>query len=895
MPFMSSSSRAWLALSFSCVLVVVGCSGERVGPGDDAGGAKNPVSDPDGGPSEVGAIEAAVAAIEDGSLDDEYVLDASASVNPGGRVLVHAWEVQAPAGDGCEGTIDDPVAAVATFRPSCRGTHRAQLTVSLVDESETSTAEVTFEVNNRAPVLSGLAQESAFLPGVDVVISGEVTDDDGDDTTCTARLAADNVGSPEGLVIPSEPAADCRFVISTPDRVETWKIEVIADDGFVGSAPATIEIKPGNDPPVIDEVALSADEVGYACVDGSCEAAVVQVTIDATDDTDAFEELVIVLEDVSVDSPADVEVEIVAVEGERGSYDVRVHRADLGPLAGTYTLEASVTEVTSEGEPATVTQQVTIDVAGEAPVIASVSADDVSHIYDLETGDPAFYVATLTVQVEASDPEDNALTRVVELLSCPTAVAGEAACGGQTLLLTETAADGELVVAVKTRSLLTMIGEYTFRVLATDADGDSTVEEVVASVLNSAPVLAPEFVSNVQQEYRVTNHNAAVSLVIDPDGDPLSLSLAVTCPDGSTVSSLPGNCGTGQRVDVPATGQFTVSGDATGLLGAYRIHGTASDRVADLDVDSTVTVSNTAPTLPAPASLSPTCHHRTAGTTVSSEGGACFSFDRTSDDLNGDPLTVDVLLSGSGFSLVGTMPNAPAADGSVSFTYGLQTTYDNFIATFSNQPQSVVVRVKDPFGAASPDVVLQPKLLNRAPVVSSKTFRNAAGTGDPSTLQNHEFDDTLGEWSVRHVDECHDGCGYGFPYAFSLELDVTDPDGDPLEAGVAVTCSDTVVDSDDGSPTTLRPLPASGLFGLQLPGRTSRCLGVLGARLREWTLSARLSCIGLNDCVFVPYLGCTLNGANSRLTDGLTTVNLGDNVSRNIPLANTTTPYSCSE
>src|SRR5690606_10557312 len=138
------------------------------------------------------------------------------TLNPGGRAVSYAWEDDAPDGDGCAGSVADAAAPKTTFTPACRGEHVVTLTVAPFDGSQTSTAEQRFTVENRLPVLSGLAAESAFLPGEDVVIWATVSDEDEDPTTCTARLAADSEGDPAGLVIPSEPAADCRFTITTP-------------------------------------------------------------------------------------------------------------------------------------------------------------------------------------------------------------------------------------------------------------------------------------------------------------------------------------------------------------------------------------------------------------------------------------------------------------------------------------------------------------------------------------------------------------------------------------------------------------------------------------------------------------------------------------------------------
>src|SRR5690606_39077242 len=135
------------------------------------------------------------------------------------------------------------------------------------------------------------------------------------------------------------------------------------------------------------------------------------------------------LVDVTEGAPAGVTVTATPVDGSPGAFDVVVGRDDLGALAGSYTLEARVTEVTGgEDGPATVTQQVSFEVANQAPVLGDVTADDVGHAYASGS-----YTATLTVTATATDPEANALTTTIALVSCLGVPAGEAACGGAEL------------------------------------------------------------------------------------------------------------------------------------------------------------------------------------------------------------------------------------------------------------------------------------------------------------------------------------------------------------------------------------------------------------------------------------------------------------------------------
>lgn len=871
-------------------LVLVGCPPATVEPVSDAGsvdrvdgGGGSETDDDSGVPVVEDELTAAMAPIEDGYITNTFLLDARPTQNPGGRVLEYLWEIEVVGGEAdCGDGIDLPTGPLAVFTPACRGVHHVTLTVSLLDDAESqSKALESFSVDNRLPVLSGLATEETFLPGADVTISAEVDDADGDPTTCTAGLAADNAGDPTGLVISGE-STDCTFTITTPVRVDTWKVQVVAHDDFGDSMPMTIELRAGNDPPVIGEVAADAAEVAYSCVDDVCTAATVRVTVEATDDTDDFEDLVITLDPADGSTPPDgVDVAVTPVAGTHGAFDIVVSRPDLGPIKGTYTFTASVTEVTAE-TPSTVTQDIGFDVGNQDPVIEEVKAPAEVHAYAAGS-----YSATLSVMALTSDPEANALTTVVELLSCPQAAAGEAACGGAGLTITETAADRALDVELSTADLANLAGEYTFRITTTDADGDFVFEDVVAMVKNAAPALATNFVSPVQQSYTGSAHTALTPLFYDFDGDPITATLSVTCPDAST-TTLPGQCDSGQSLTIDA-GVLQVTGPATGLLGDYVITGTLTDGAATGSLNATFVVANTPPTLLRTSEASQTCHHTTSGTTVTNESGCGYTFVGMAADINDDPIELVAVVTGdSDYSLEGAWPSSVPESGALNFSLGLETSYSHFVSSFTHQEQVFFFVATDPFGLQDVAEII-PLLDNRTPTSTSTIIRNVTNTGNPPQLHCDQLED---DGSVaRYFDDWSDGAsGFGSPYEFSIVVDATDPDGDPMRVELKISSSDRVEHMTGNVATTRIDYPPNGVIPLRIPGRPDNCSGIgLQPRYREWTLG--IGCIEY-PCSLGPVLPIVLNGKTSRIFDAFTSSVLGIDISRDIQLADRD-PYTC--
>lgn len=985
-----------------CALLVA-CPPESPTGGEDAGksdpvGTNDGGGDPigsDGGPSDGGPtddgggtdpIAALIAAIDDGDLDTVFVLDGQMSRNEEGRVLTPSWEVLTPAAAGCEGTLSNAGSLVATFAPSCRGDHRAILTLRTT-EGEAFVAEEAFAVVNRPPELNQLRQEGSFSPGGDVVVSAFVTDDDDDETTCTIRLADDNAGDPTGLVVPSDESADCRFTLQTPTRIDTWKLEVVASDGFDDSMPATVEITPGNAPPVIQDVTLNPASVGYSCADGACATAPVRVTVTASDDVDPFESLaieivdgtanapagayfevsavagqhgvfdlvvkrddygtlagtftmtavvtessggsvlgsatlqrtlevvdeapsvddivlgasttgytcsgatcqsdpirvtiaasdnaipyeslVLTLEDTTSNRPEGVSLEITEVAGQHGAFDVVVKRESLGPMAATYRVRASVAE--PGAAPASATLEAEFDVVGQAPVLGQVTAPNAPHTYD----DAAQrFEARLEVTLEASDPEQNRVGGSVVIASCPRGDIITTNCNGPEVTVVEEATASGVTFSLSAASLVNLAGTYTLNVAAVDADGTtSQTRQVTVSVLNQQPSVLVQGTAQAFQRFVNGAHEASFSLFADPEGDPLSFTLSVTCPDGSSAQTGQ-SCNNQQALSVSADGVVTLRGPASAFfLGNYTLSGTVSDPRASRGVSVTLEIQNNRPSYTLTSSALQECDHKTLGSIVTNDTAVCrFQVQGTAADADGDPLT---LVSSSTSDARYVVTNLTSS-GSLNGEFDVLIALSDFRSDFANQTLSVGFQAADPFDARSDEVAVSPRFLNRAPTSPTTSFQSTTGsTTLPPLTYNYNYlkPSDPANWKVGQMG-CADGsCPVPAPYELYALVPSTDADGDPLEVSLSFSCNDNhpVLGADDVSVSTFQPLAADGLHLLKLPGTTVGSCSATGPDYREWRLEPVTPCSGFGCVGVAAELKCTLTSATVRDGIGSTT------------------------
>lgn len=744
-------------------------------------------------------------------------------------------------------------------------------------------AEATLTARNHVPVVENLAVVAEFNIGEAATVTAQPSDGDGDPVTCA--LEARGANANEITITPVNGEA-CTFTVQTPAELDEWTVAMTATDGIDTSMESTLTLSPNNLPPVISSVSADDATPGYSCASTTCTATV-RVTVSATDDVDAPADLLYDLTDVTTDAPAGVSVEATPVAGTPSAFDVTIQRTALGPMAHTYRLEARATEASSaNGMPGSVTQQIDVEVVSAAPVVTTIVADSVNHTYNASTQE---YEATLEVSFVPSDPEGNAVSGTVTLLSCPLAGIGTPACGGATLPIATTSTDGSLTLQLSSTSIEALVGGYTFELVATDADGATDTRQQIGEVLNRAPVVASP--GALQQQYVSGQHQVSFVLVTDPDGDPLSYDLAVSCPGGAS-ANLPGTCSGGRAFTLDeATGQVTLRGGPADFLGSYQIQGVVTDGATPVgSVGSQLTqftAANSAPTLSASAAASQqlVCGHTTTSGTVRNATGCRFHFEGDGADPNGDPLVaLETNDPADNYSFTFSAPTQSPA-GHFSVDYDIQVPFATYKSDFASQPQTARFRVVDPFGATSAFVSVNPTLTNRAPTISSAQFRDSAGTGAPGTLPNNQLTSPSGPSATARVQM---GCSTfnGLPvclqpvtYAFSLVVSASDPDGDPLEVTPSLSCSDAnpITDASGASPTTTRALPADGRVALRLPGSVGRCAG--GEYYRQWALTKDKGVCQGGSCLYYnPHILCTLSSASSSVSDGLTPTSFASDI-----------------
>jgi hypothetical protein len=661
----------------------------------------------------------------------------------------------------------------------------------------TEDISTTITASNSPPVLSNLRELGAPLElGGSTEISADVSDADGDSWTCAARVSA---GDDTGVTL--TPQSGCTFLVETPARLEQWTVEVTASDGEADSAPATLTLQPLNQAPVVTDLQTtpSPATASYACDQptGPCDSAAVDVTFSISDDLDDAGSLLVSF----WSSTAEVLTTDVTSSASNQSWQLRLRRPDGGAFAGEHTVNVEVTEASSaNGMRASTTQPFAVTVTN-APPSPTVTAPDVNHTWTSPDG----YSASVVVDVAPGDPENNATTTAVELISCPTGALGASGCGDASVAVTQTPRDDGLDVAVTAPADLSLlVGDYTFRATVTDADGaTTTVADFVVAVLNRAPI----GVGNDAPHVTTSDHfYADFAFATDPDGDPVTVTnLAGSCPGGTLDTSTNTCRDTAVTFPTPTSIHARTASLSAfiGLVGTWRLTGTLSDGLETASLDTSLDVTNLPPTDARRDSSALGAQHETVDGVVTTT--TPFRFIGTATDPEGDPLIIAIGTTDMGpFSVINwtATPHATLPE----VTYDLQAPWDGFKSVFATQDQSITFVIRDVFlGQAPEQFVDQPYVHNREPVwgngttLEPRTYRSGSdvgvlefnagggyGQGIYLTGEALDPDSEVGGEQICHVSL---GCS---PPAMPLYVapDVTDLDGDPLEIQSWVQCTD---------------------------------------------------------------------------------------------------------
>jgi PKD domain len=163
-------------------------------------------------------------------------LDGTQSYDLAGLAITYQWSfVSKPAGS--HATLTGPATAKPSFTADVLGDYSIQLVVtdSLGTASSPSSVQVSF--NDVAPIANAGSNQSALV-GVAVTLNGsKSTDTDGEPLSYKWSLVSTPSGSKAAISNPTAQTAS--FV---PDLPGTFVVQLIVNDGFLNSLPATAEI-----------------------------------------------------------------------------------------------------------------------------------------------------------------------------------------------------------------------------------------------------------------------------------------------------------------------------------------------------------------------------------------------------------------------------------------------------------------------------------------------------------------------------------------------------------------------------------------------------------------------------------------------------------------------------
>ena len=603
------------------------------------------------------------------ALAATVTLDGSGSSDVDGDPLAYSWAlVSRPAGSAAE--LSSASVVMPTFIADEPGTYVAQL---VVDDGQTSSAPdtVTISTLNSQPVADA-GPDQATVVNVAVTLDGTGSfDPDGDPLTYAWSMLDRPLGSVASLsdattVTPS-------FLV---DVSGDYVVQLIVDDGLLGSTPDTVLVSTINSAPVADagpDQVLSQNET--ATLDGSgsfdpdgdllsyfwslssipsgssarlSDPLVVDPTLVA--DLPGSYVAQLIVSDGFVDSAPD-SVVVSAVnnrpiadagpdQGARVGESVTLDGTasfdpDGSPLTYAWSFVSQPpTSTASLDDPESATPSFAIDVAGTYELSLTVSDGLLDSVPDLvivatlnsppvaDAGPDQSGVVGEAITLDgsgSSDADGDPLTYQWTLISTP--VGSAAALSSDTEVMPTFSID--------------LPGSYVAELIVNDGAVDSAADSVTVSTLNSPPVADAGPDQSVPVGVQATLDGSGSS---DVDGDPLTYAWTlVSTPQGSTAAL------SDPSLVMPS---FTLD-----LPGAYVAQLVVDDGTAASTPDTvTVATSNSAPIAD-------------AGPDQTLRVGALAQLDGSgSSDVDGDPLTFF-------WSLVSTPPASTATlDDSTSVT-----------------------------------------------------------------------------------------------------------------------------------------------------------------------------------------------------------------------------------
>jgi RHS repeat-associated protein len=402
-------------------------------------------------------------------------LDGSKSSDVDGDALTFRWSILSFP-DGSNATLSNATSVRPSFFGDKIGTYVVQLIVN--DGTIDSTpATVTITTENTAPVASAGPNQSVFV-GNTVTLDGSHSNDvDGDSITYRWALLSIPTNSAAQLSDPT--VVNPTFVV---DVKGTYVAQLIVNDGFVDSIPATVTISTLNSPPVANAGPAQTVLAGTT----------VQLNGSKSTDVDG-DALTFKWSITSKPSNSN------AVLSDPASVTPTFFADQLG----VYVVQLIVNDGTVDSTPSTVT--ITTE---DSPPIANAGPAQTVPLGALVTLDGS----------GSSDPDGQALTYQWSLLSVPP---------GSTAVLANPTSVHPTFTADRA-------GNYVVQLIVNDGFLSSQPSTVTISTINSVPVANAGPNQSVRTGTTVQLDGSGSS---DADGDPLTYRWSITVkPSGSSAS-----------------------------------------------------------------------------------------------------------------------------------------------------------------------------------------------------------------------------------------------------------------------------------------------------------------------------------------------------------------------
>jgi hypothetical protein len=163
-------------------------------------------------------------------------LNGTQSYDVAGLAITYQWSfVSEPAGSNA--TLTGPTTATPSFLADVAGDYTIQLVVTDSLGTVSSPSSVLVSFSDVAPIANAGSSQSAVVRGTVTLNGSKSTDTDGEPLTYKWSLVSTPSGSPATISNPTSQIAT--FV---PDLPGTFVVQLIVNDGFLNSLPATAQI-----------------------------------------------------------------------------------------------------------------------------------------------------------------------------------------------------------------------------------------------------------------------------------------------------------------------------------------------------------------------------------------------------------------------------------------------------------------------------------------------------------------------------------------------------------------------------------------------------------------------------------------------------------------------------